>query len=374
MNSVYKLLCLATAFMVSSSSFADSSTAGQSNNNSSMMKKQMNAPLFEQGMGLPANKYPAAYNAPASICLKNGWDFDVFGSFIYWHASQDYMDIAYVVAVPTASATTAVPATVAFQNVNYEPGFKIGFGFNTNYDGWVFRGEYTWLHQTVTTPAITAPVLPSGAAGTWSAPSWFTLANTGAAVSSSWKMHLDMVDAVFERPFYEGMMLTVTPYGGLRGLWVRQNFNIDFLNAAGVVTSYCNNHSGNWSVGPTTGVGGHWLLGSGFRFEGNAGASILYTQFTKITHTEQDSGLLSLKSGMTDLNVLRPIGQLAVGLGWGSYFCNNGFYLDISADYEFLYLWEQNVIREWAGLIQGNANAVADLQLHGLTATVRFDF
>jgi hypothetical protein len=355
----------------------------------STTNKKPNAPMFEQGLGLPANKYPCAYNAPANICVKNGWDFDLFGSFIYWHASQEFMDIAYVPEVPAPAlalpAAQPTSGAVAYQNVKYEPGFKVGFGFNTNYDGWVFRGEYTWLHQTVSTSPITAPTLNSGAAGTWYASDWFTYynsavgVNSGAAVSSSWKMKLDMVDAVFARPFYEGAQLTVTPYGGLRALWLRQNLNIQLLNTALVTTSSSSNRSSCWSLGPTTGVGGHWLLGWGFRFEGNAAGSILYTQYTKVQHSEQDanallSGAQGVKSSLTDLNVLRPVGQLAVGLGWGSYCGSNECYFDISAGYEFLYFWDQNVMREWVGSIQGYVNAVSALQMHGMTATVRFDF
>ncbi len=388
MNSAYKLLCLAAAFMGSSSSFADQSMisqSSQSQNNSTTMKKSTKAPAFEQGMGLPANKYPAAYNAPAAICLKNAWDFNLFGSFIYWHASQDAMDIAYVPPNVTASTTTAYGGSVAFQRVNYEPGFKVGFGFNTNHDGWVFRGEYTWLHQNISTSAITAPLLPSGAAGSWTAGDWFTYnpsfgtVNSGAAVSSSWKMNLDMVDAVFERPFYEGAMLTVTPFGGVRGLWLRQGLNIDLLNTAGVTTSSSNNSSSSWAVGPATGVGGHWLLGMGFRFEGNATASLLYTRYTTISHSEQDSnalltGAVGVSSSIKNESAIRPIGQLNLGLGWGTYCCDDEFYFDIALDYEFINFWEQNVMRELVGQLQGRANAIGDLQMHGLTATFRFDF
>ena len=293
MNTFYKLVCLSAAFMVSSSSFADTSDVSQSpmQSNSSMMKK--NCPAFDQGLGLPDNKYAAAYNAPACISVKNGWDFDLFGSFIYWHASQEDMDVAYVPVTVATTATGVVPGAVAFQNVQYEPGFKAGFGFNTNYDGWVFRGEYTWLHQKVS-GSTTAPTLATGAAGTFYANDWFVNHttgddNTGASVSSSWKMHLDMVDAVFARPFYEGAQLAVVPFGGLRGLWIRQNLDIDLLSSTKTVNCYSNNHSSSWAVGPTTGVGGHWFLGRGFRFEGNAAASILYTQYTTNSHSEQDS-------------------------------------------------------------------------------------
>ena len=378
MNSISKLLGLAAAFMCSTAGFAQS--AGQSGlaQNNCAPKKD-NCPAtpckkpamdpFEQGMELPSGKYPCAYNAPAAICLRNAWDFNVFGSFIYWHASQDDMDIAY------AQPAFGVPGTagaVAYQNFDYEPGFKAGFGWDTDYDNWTFKAEYTWLHQTVSTGAISAPA----AVGSWTGNDWFSNPGVAPAMASSWNLKLDMVDAVMARPFYEGRKLTVTPFGGLRGLWLRQKMNVTPLDAAGAVVASSNNRSTSWAVGPATGVGGHWLLGAGFRFEGNATASILYTHYNKISVRETSPGFAALSSSVKDISAVRPIGQLNLGLGWGMYFhgCNSDCYLDISVDYEFANFWSQNMMRSFDSNLLGYADDIGDLQIHGLTITARFDF
>jgi len=392
MNSIYKLVCLAAAFMVSASGFAQTASgqSGLAQNNCSTkkdcptvtcMKKQPCDP-FEQGMPLPCGKYPCAYNAPAGICLRNAWDFDIFGSFIYWYATQDDMDIAFVSPTFSIDPTVSHGGSVLYQRFNYEPGFKVGFGFNTDYDNWAFRAEYTWLHETINTGATSAPVLPTGVAGVWSANDWFAeptvedVAATAPAFASTWKLKLDMVDAGMTRPFYEGTRLTVTPFGGLRGLWLRQKMNVSALDATGATVSTSNSRSNSWAVGPATGVGGHWLLGGGFRFEGNAMASLLYTRYTKISVTESDLGVLAVSSSVRDVSAVRPIAQLNVGIGWGMYFhgCSSDTYLDISLDYEFLEFWNQNMMRNFDSQLLGFADDIGDLQMHGLTATVRFDF
>ena len=384
MNTIYKLLCLAATFAFCSSGYAQAASERSSLANNCPTKSSLpdtpviNCPKkkscdepFEQGMILPCGKYPCAYNAPAGICLRNGWDFNIFGSFIYWYASQDDMDIAYV------NPINLTHGAVLRQSFNYEPGFKVGFGFNTDYDSWAFRAEYTWLHETQSTGPTAAPALPSGAAGSWRLNDWFFDTTTDPFISSRWRLKLDMVDAVMTRPFYQGTRLTVSPFGGLRGLWLRQKMTVHGIDDDGTVLDSVSLRSTSWAVGPATGVGGHWLLGSGFRFEGNATASLLYTRYTKISAQESHSeSIFTTYSSEKDLSAVRPIAQLSLGLGWGRYFhgCSSDWYLDISLDYEFLEFWHQNMMRTFSTNIQGYADDIGDLSMHGLTATVRFDF
>jgi hypothetical protein len=390
MKGFNKYFCLGAALLVSSSGFADFSDVSKSCNGKTKtsapqstmaQKRTMDSSSFDQGLGLPDNKYPAAYNAPAGISVKDAWDFDLFASFIYWYVAQEDMSFAYLPMQRSADPAVAAPASIAFQDFKYTPGFKAGFGFNTNYDGWEFRGEYTWLHETLTKTA-TPPVLSSGSPGTWLGTSWFSWSgsfNTGASASSKWKLRLDMLDGIFRRPFYQGTQLTVSPYGGLRALWLRQNMNVNFRDEHGVTTSYSHNRSTSWALGPVTGVGGHWLLGEGFRFEGNGGASLLYTRYTKISHSEQTpqvqvAGALGVTTTRSGYAFVRPVGQLAVGLGWGTYCCDDEFYFDLALDYEFLYFWDQNVMREFIVQTVGQAISAGDLAMHGVTATFKFDF
>src|SRR5262249_37445560 len=153
------------------------------------------------------NKYPAAYNAPAGVCLRNAWDIDVTGSFIYWHVSQEGMDLVHVPPVSTTDPLTSNNGSVASQNFNYKPGFKVGLGFNLDHDGWRFCAEYTWLHQT-SSGSATPPTLPTLAPGTWTGSDWFPVAvlstASAASMSSSWKVNFDMLDVLVSRPFYEG--------------------------------------------------------------------------------------------------------------------------------------------------------------------------
>jgi len=317
---------------------------------------------------------PAAYNAPAAIDVK-GWDFYLFGSFIYWRVSQDDMDLAHV--TPSFTDTgLSIPGALAFQQFEYKPGFKLGLGFNTSYDDWVVFAEYTRLHQRVSTTQI-PPVLPTGAPGTWTGADWFAGLATGSFVTSRWRMNLDMLDLLISRPFYEGSKLTIDPFIGLRGFLLRQNLNVE-LN-----TPFVHLKTKSWAIGPNVGMMSYWLLGcSGFRFEGKAAGSLLFQKFRKFTHKEL---LISSTEGFTFPNVLnisrigplstvRPVAELGLGLGWGSYISCNNYYIDFSARYDFLIFWAQNAIRNFNSRYFGYADDFGDLLMHGLTASARFDF
>jgi hypothetical protein len=183
-------------------------------------------------------------------------------------------------------------------------------------------------------------------------------------------MNLDMLDLMVSRPFYQGTKLTINPFGGLRGLLLRQNLNINLGAPFVALTSKA------WAIGPDMGVIGNWMFGTtGFRFEGKAAGSLLYTRYHKFSHKEMDTPTgLTVTSTLPSMGAVRPIAEFGLGLGWGSYLSCNNYYIDISARYDFMLLWEQNVMRLFNSYLQGFVDSPGDLQMHGLTASLRFDF
>ena len=67
--------------------------------------------------------------------------------------------------------------------------------------------------------------------------------------------------------------------------------------------------------------------------------------------------------------------ELGLGVGWGSYLRAYDFHIDVSADYDFMIFWSQNMIRKLLDdTLTGTSPSSADLYVHGLTVTGRFDF
>lgn len=307
-------------------------------------------------------KYCPAYSAPADIEVKCGWDVEIDASFLYWYVGQDYMDAGF--SVSTSGSTTT--RTVAIQNFEYKPGFKVGIGVDLGHDDWVFNTEYTWIRNRTDTSYR----LPSNA--TWRDNDWFIDSFTnGTTLSSQWTMDMDVLDGLLSRPFWEGKQLTVTPHVALRALWLRQSFTIDMASSSSLAQS--NNKSKEWALGPNLGLNGNWLLGKGFRLEGNGALSLLYTRYTKVSHQENIGGTIQ-QGSIGGQSALRPIAEAGLGFGWGSYFRCCRYHIDFVARYDYMLLWSQNKMREWVGMLNGWVDDIGDLYLHGFTFQARFDF
>lgn len=325
--------------------------------NSCPQEPQVSCECLEQGTALPLGQtcFPPAYSAPATIQLRSCWDMSLYGSFIYWNVAQQGMEIA--IQEPTVGSE----GSLAKVETKYQPGFKIGLGVNLDYDDWTSFLEYTWMHQNNGNESTSKSGFVSN---NW----FFSESLNGNTVRSAWTMNLDQLDLAFSRPFYQGQRLTIAPFGGLRGLWIRQKFDVEIDANEDTLRSHC------WSVGPMMGAVTNWLLDCGFRFEGKGGASVLFTNYGRIFQNQISSASGATYSVGENFPALRPMMNLGTGLGWATYVGCKDYSLDLSARYDFHVLWDQNVMLQFANNMNGVPGTSGDLYLHGLTLTMRLDF
>ena len=336
---------------------------------------------FEQGYGISNDKFPAAYNAAARVDVQNSWDVFMTASFLYWYADQEGMDIAYP-TTNTGTVLTPYDVNYVTQKFEFKPGFKVGMGVNFDFDNWVASVEYTWFHQSTLLGSIQPPTDARGGTAVYAMSSWYNnLAGTVYAtnVVSKWRCNIDIADAVMSRPYYQGRKLTILPFGGVRGAFIRQNMRLDATTYPAVdiaIPRVSHNHSNSWAVGPRAGFQGHWLLGCGFRMEGDVAGSVLYTRYTSVGHRE-DTGTNDTTSwvGYDDYNTMRPMVDMGIGFAWGSYFDRQNYHLDLLATYDFNAMWGQNMMRALNNTYYtSSAWEAPDLHVQGLTFTARFDF
>ncbi|MBS0627979.1 MAG: hypothetical protein JSS09_07195 [Verrucomicrobia bacterium] len=355
------------------------------------------ADSFKQGEPLSKEQYPAGYNAPASVSLQGKGcrpDISFDASFLYYYAGEDGLDLANSAAVITEGGSAGVVvatsnSTSLLQDFAYKPGFKVGLGLGFN--EWNSHAEYTWVRQTTSTSKKAIDPSSSEGDGVWLLNNWFqqitSVGQTISAtnVSSKWHLAIDLADLTMSRPFYEGRYLSVDPFFGIRGAWIRQKLNLAIHVPTSIVSdvdmsqvhSYNSSHS--WGVGPRTGFDMSWLLGKGFKVEAEAAFSLLFTQYTKIKHAEQVASEAAspdiLRAKLSYVNCVRPELDLGLGIGWGSYLAEQKYYIDFSAKYEFLLFWQQNMMRKLADqTVSGTGAAAGDLYLQGLDIRASFHF
>jgi hypothetical protein len=341
-------------------------------------------PPFEQGYGLSQDKYPAAYNAPARLEVQTSWDLFLTGSFLYWYAAQDNMDLAFATTYTTAFLP-GIDSKILTQKFEFKPAFKVGLGIDYNFDHWVSDLEYTWFRSNTTTDAMTVPGDSRGGTPVWGMNDWFyNFAGNqyASGFTSKWNLKIDLLDGTMSRPYYQSRKIVILPYGGMRMAWIRQNLHIkanldlNYSTIPNAVVSHT--HSNSWGIGPRAGFQGHWMLGWGFRLEGDVAGSLLYTRYTSVSHSEDDptvANSIYYSAKMDEFSAVRPMADMSLGLGWGSYFDRQNYHFDLLATYDFNVMWGQNVLRQVVNsYVMGVTAQPGDLHLQGLTLTTRLDF
>ncbi len=318
----------------------------------------------------------------------------VDASFLYWYAAQDGMNIATSGGLQTTTAVSLENGGQSLtQKFAYDPGFKLGVGFIQS--DWEFHAEYTWIRSNTFVNSTAPADNSSGGEGVWLMNDWFAqgIGSSGSGVSatnvtSRWRLGIDVLDITASRPFCLNKNVSITPYGGVKAAWIRQSLNIGATVPVTALTvgqrplssqpTYSRNHTNSWGLGPVFGMDARCLLGQGIRLQGKGDISLLFTQYTKLYHSEDAASSTATPSlysmNQSNYNTLRPIASLGLGLGWGRAFYGDKYYIDFSADYDFNVLWNQNMMRSFVSEIASGSSSNNDLFLHGLTITGRFDF
>lgn len=337
----------------------------------------------------PAVPDTPAYNAPMFYDIKCTWDMFASVSFVYAQAKEEnlhYMETTKYVTTGSNEVYTGSFSTLSF---DYEPAFKVGLGFTMGCDNWDFYTEYFRYHADVGSGSFSDTVPDSGFLYTCCYLSPFTedVDNKFTSVSGStkWRLEMDMIDFNLRRRYYVGKCLLFQTAVGIRAGWIDQkqttNYYFEDVITPTVVNTNVTNSYDSWAVGAKAAVDTEWLFCGAFRFFGNAGVAILYTDYNSIKSSADSSstnngGTPTTKtySSSRSLCYLRPDASIALGLGWGDYWCCNDWYFDLSAAYEFHTYWNQNVLPQLKVCSQDPSAFNGDLYLHGLVITARLDF
>ena len=318
----------------------------------------------QQNKNISSSQMTGGYNLFSGIDTK-GWDVSITGKFLFWQAIEDYMDLAYV----NNDVISTSPRHKKYYKMefDYHPGFKVGIGKKFDYDNWGIFAEYTWFHMQNSASYNIAEcneVLCFRMFG----------AEDVSYTTATWHLDMDILDGEIERIYYVGEKLFFRSHGGIKGGWIDQKYHqkATAYNDTDDVIFYPTYiaKSKNWMIGPKAGIDTQWLLGKNFLFLGNLAASILYTHYnisqidTNI-YDENSNDLYTLTRA-AKRNRLRPILDIIGGFSWGKYFGKDFYHIDLAVTYDFSMFWEQEMT--YSDTIYG------DLYIHGLTATMRFDF
>lgn len=316
-------------------------------------------------------------------------------SFLCYEAGEDGLDLASSAAIITSGSSTGVVVATdnsigLMQKSSYQPGFKVGMG--ATWTDWSLNADYTWIRQVTSTHRTAVATDPAVGSGVWLLNNWFQQTTSAeqtmsaTKVSSKWHLGIDLADLTAYRNFNPGRHLSIDPFFGLRGAWIRQKLSLSIQVPPAAVDDlttnpiHSHNASNSWAVGPRMGCALAGLFGKGFRVEGDFAAALLFTQYSQISHSEQvASGSetpSTLKGKLSDVNCVRPELELSLGFGWHTLLNKRKkSSLDLLLRYDFLYFWQQNMMRKLADqMVSGSGATAGDLYLEGFSLRAAFLF
>lgn len=367
-----------------------------------------------------------AYTAPF-YNLECDWGFNINAQFLYWYARET--NLSYASTVPMigynfVNQDTWTSSGIGKQHsltTNWDPGFRIGVGFNSSCDRWDYNLTWTWM-QNKSKDSVTVPdfgiegdggliFTGIGALGQnmllnpWINSTFNDLADK---VTAKYDLRFNQIDLDLGRKYWLSRCFVMRPYIGLRGSWTRVTFNTTSSRKS---TFQLNNENVPlfrrlidsfetcaWGVGLIGGFEPTWYFTDCFAIYGLAGTGALWGDFevkkseyyvletpgqdsTNVNYTDSGSHEHSQMTGLLDL---------AIGFRWERTWCCDQYRtsLDIGWEHHIFFdqnhRWKTNGLRNGVdGLSTGQTTwktyigydeANGNLGLGGFVLKLNFDF
>ena len=328
-------------------------------------------------------------------------------SFLIWQSKEWGLEFASKSYAPSdpSSSTQTFHQQLSVPDFAWSPGFKVDFGYELPYDGWDLDSRWTFYRGNCTNlkKHLDSQIVPAGLGivPIWHYP-FIDFSSTSSPLrfqnaSSNWKLFFNSFDVELGREFVPMRPLIMRLHLGAKGSWTRQFYHVEYGNGttfSGIVITppadsfqYLGSHlafsSHSWGLGPRGGLESKWRLGWGFNLIADGALSLLGSSFDLCTEWNDQLINLSTSTGVFNnlhkresLKELVPVLEGKIGLDWGYCFGRRPIYFGLTVAYEAQYWWSQNhAYRNFAFLAPGNMwDMRGDLQMHGLTATLRSDF
>jgi hypothetical protein len=299
---------------------------------------------------------------------ESGWV--VSADFLYWFPSEETSSIwASVISVGFDTSTWGLPGF----DFTWDPGFRVGAGYNFAYDQWDSSLSWTWFRtekehsipmasSTIISPEFDAAFLTGDSAG---------------SLTGNWSLFFNMFDWELRRSYWISKNLSLCPFLGVKGGVIRQAISAHYYNLTigGALTHNVGvEHLRNnfWGVGPSGGFNTKWKIhcfGSHFlNFFGDFSMATLWGSWTCSDHYENTAAhTFSVRTKNSTLGA--PMFRGFLGAGWDVDFCEGKSHFAAKLGFE-TQLW-MNQLRIATLQVQ---RLHGDLTLQGLTFSCRYDY
>jgi len=295
----------------------------------------------------------------------------LYGDFLWWKAEN-------------AGFRYAIDAVDRkYQIINHkfdwDPGFRIGLGYNSCFDGWDIYALWTRFHNKsskITRKITTATqgLLPEYFL---TVPVYFVLDATPhiGYCKAVYGIDYDTAEIIFDRDFFIGKSLAIKPYFAAKVLFLDQKFDVDYQDPVATFESYfpatVRISLDQWGAGPKIGMDTSWYLLKNLKLYANFATDLAYGK--KKLKIQLNSPNENARFDSTyNQNTLIPTLNLALGAAF-TYCFNDSTSLNLHMAWETVYLWNQFIANSFPSL-SFNLNLNEPLNMQGITtgAEIRF--
>jgi len=317
---------------------------------------------------IPAKPTTSAYNHPANIDICGSWNVFVTGTFLWILPSMEQLEFAEKLY---GTGVISVGKVYEF-DFEWKAAFKVGLGCNFNHDYWDVYLQYTRINTNMNN---TKDRGTNFSEHLYAFDLIQTYIKNCTQLKKKWNLDFNIFDLEFGRPYYNGKFLKFKAHYGLRSGWINHKYKEEAPDGLYIYEGTANSKS--WLVGPRAGIKTKWTFCDGFRFFGDAAASIFYQKFYKVSHKEPYASNPNVWYIASDLvaKQLNASLESIVGIGWGTYFDRNNWYFDLAVGYESQLFFNQNKMSVLKELLWLNTHIKAgNFMFNGLNVTAEFDF
>lgn len=307
-----------------------------------------------------------------------GLDINLFASFIYWTARLDGLTYAKTGSGNLITQESPKKGEVQSVNWTWDPGFKVGLGWNFCHGCWDMLLQYTWLYTNVGDKKSSSSLQPGFEIRTPGFQS-VDIPNFGKA-HAHFDLHYQVGDLEIGRNFYVSKTLKLRPFIGAKGTWQKQDFNasyneipITILQQQSLFNFKTHADQVIYGIGMRGGINTSWQFFKHLGLYGNLALTGIWLHYNidrKDRFTQIDTGDKTTTLNIDDrLRLIKPVLEFGMGLRGETYFGCGRYHVLLEAG------WESQIwINQTMYISIDNNYDRYDLNLHGLTTKLRFDF
>lgn len=312
--------------------------------------------------------------------VRNGMDLYISADFIYWTARLDTLTYAKTGRASIQNVEQAKKGNVLSVDWSWDPGFKAGLGWSFCHGCWDMNLQYTWFYTNVGDKKHSTSLLPS-----YDVLPFDLQQNqiTFTRAHAHFDLHYQVGDLELGRNYYVSRTLKLRPFIGMKGTWQKQDYNVHYdaipitqLNA--LFNFRAKFDQALWGLGMRSGINTSWQFSKYIGLYGNMAFTGIWLHYD-IDRKDTFEAIVAQPDPRTTeattfnvqdrLRIIKPAMEFALGLRGEGYFSCGRYHILAQVGWE-CQIWPNQTVHATT-----NAHYERyDLNLHGFTGKIRFDF